>query len=163
MERRRGKEALVRPVATRAERDEDRRRRREAALALRQHMSPLQPAPDRFRVATWNVNSLKARSTALRRFLERARPDVLCLQETKASDVAPAAADIFDEFGYTTVHAGAGAYNGVAIASLHAISDVTASAGFDDVHLDREPRREQADAVRDRHPPARAHRGRGAC
>jgi exodeoxyribonuclease-3 len=103
-------------------------------------MSPLGTAPDRLRVATWNVNSLKARSAALGRFLARARPDVVCLQETKASDVAPAAADIFNEFGYTTAHAGAGAYNGVAIASLHAISDVTASAGFDDVHLDREPR-----------------------
>ena len=127
-------------MATRTERDEHRRRRREAALALRQHMSPLEAAPDRFRVATWNVNSLKARSAALRRFLVRARPDVVCLQETKASDVAPAAADVFSEFGYTTVHAGAGAYNGVAIASLRAISDVTASASFDDVHLDREPR-----------------------
>lgn len=46
---------------TTAEVREARRRRREAALALRAEMSPTGPAGDRFRVATWNVNSLKVR------------------------------------------------------------------------------------------------------
>ena len=127
-------------MASRRELDEARRRRREAALALRPQMSPRAAAPDHFRVATWNVNSLKARAAALRRFLERARPDVVCLQETKANEVVPVAAEVFDALGYTIVHAGAGSYNGVAIASLLPVSGVVASPGFDDEHLDREPR-----------------------
>ena len=35
------------------------------------------------RIATWNVNSLKARMDAVERWLERAQPDVLLMQETK--------------------------------------------------------------------------------
>jgi exodeoxyribonuclease III len=103
-------------------------------------MSPTGPAPENFRVATWNVNSLKARTPALRRFLERARPDVVMLQETKASTVAPVAAALFDELGYEVAHSGSGAYNGVAIAARHPIRDVVASAEFADEFLGREPR-----------------------
>ncbi len=127
-------------VAIRSELKEARRRRREAALALRPEMSPAGPAPEHFRVATWNVNSLKARTPALRRFLERTAPDVVLLQETKASEVAPVAVEVFDEFGYGVVHSGAGGYNGVAIAARHPIGDVVVSADFADEHLGREPR-----------------------
>jgi exodeoxyribonuclease-3 len=127
-------------VATTAELKEARRIRREAALALRQHMSPTGPAPEHFRVATWNVNSLRARTPALRRFLERSQPDVMLLQETKASEVAPVAAELFDQLGYAVVHSGSGAYNGVAIAARHPIEGVVAAADFDDQHLAREPR-----------------------
>ena len=46
------------------------------------------------RIATWNVNSLKARQDAVERWLARAEPDVLLIQETKLSDAdAPAHAD----------------------------------------------------------------------
>jgi len=38
------------------------------------------------RIATWNVNSLKARLPRVEEWLEYAAPDVLCLQETKLSD-----------------------------------------------------------------------------
>jgi exodeoxyribonuclease-3 len=103
-------------------------------------MSPPGPAPDHFRVATWNVNSLRARAPALRRFLDRARPDVVLLQETKASEVAPVAAEVFAEFDYDVAHSGSGGYNGVAIASRHHIADVVVSENFDDEHLGREPR-----------------------
>lgn len=103
-------------------------------------MSPTSPAAGQFRVATWNVNSLRARATSLGLFLERARPDVLCLQETKAAQVAPAAAEVFAEHGYTVAYAGTNSYNGVAIASLHPFDHVVASAEFDNEHLDREPR-----------------------
>ena len=42
------------------------------------------------RIATWNVNSLKARLEKVSWWLERARPDVLLMQETKLADsVAP--------------------------------------------------------------------------
>ena len=127
-------------MTTTAELKAARRQRREAALALREHMSPAGPAPERLRVATWNVNSLKARTPAVRRFLERARPDVLLLQETKSTEVAPVAATVFAELGYSVVHSGSGPYNGVAIAALHPISEVVASADLDDEHLAREPR-----------------------
>src|SRR5689334_22533876 len=98
-------------------------------------MSPAAPADSHLRVATWNVNSLKARTPALRRFLERARPDVVLLQETKASEVAPVAAAVFDEFGYSVVHSGSGQYNGVAIAARHPIESVETAAEFDDEDL----------------------------
>jgi exodeoxyribonuclease III len=103
-------------------------------------MSPPAPAPDFFRVGTWNVNSLRARTPALTRFLTRARPDVLCVQETKASQLPPATGQALDDLGYSIVHAGAGAYNGVAIASVHPIVSVQMSGEFGDEHLDREPR-----------------------
>ncbi len=111
-----------------------------AALAARASMAPSGPAEDRFRLATWNVNSLKARAAALDRFLGRVRPDVLCVQETKASTLADAAAAAFERHGYHVAYAGHGAYNGVAIASLHGITDREASGTFDDEHLDREAR-----------------------
>ena len=40
------------------------------------------------RIATWNVNSLKARLGRVERWLEMFEPDVLCLQETKLADDA---------------------------------------------------------------------------
>jgi endonuclease/exonuclease/phosphatase family protein len=62
--------------------------RRMAALALRPSLSPAGPAPDRLRVATWNLNSLRARLDGLDRFLPRVAPDILCLQEIKAAEVS---------------------------------------------------------------------------
>jgi exodeoxyribonuclease-3 len=68
------------------------------------------------RIATWNVNSLNARLDALERWLERAAPDVLLLQETKlADDDAPELT--FRMAGYDLLHHGEGRWNGVAIAS----------------------------------------------
>jgi exodeoxyribonuclease-3 len=80
------------------------------------------------RIATWNVNSLKARLEKVSWWLERARPDVLLLQETKSSDAnAPHAA--FRERGYELAHHGEGRWNGVAIASRCGIADVVANFG----------------------------------
>jgi exodeoxyribonuclease-3 len=68
------------------------------------------------RVATWNVNSLKARLERVLEWLDYARPDVLCLQETKlADDAVPAAA--LRAAGYEVLHHGEGRWNGVAIVS----------------------------------------------
>ncbi len=114
--------------------------RREAALAARPGMSPTGPTPDRLRFATWNVNSLRARLPAIDRFLEPARPDLLCLQETKAATVSDEARRLFERHGYGIEHVGANAYNGVAIAARHPIIDVQAAGDFDDPDLDREPR-----------------------
>jgi len=103
-------------------------------------MSPKQPAPEALRVATWNVNSLRRRVEPLDRFLERVSPDVLCLQETKATTIDAEATAVFHERGYRVVYAGAGAYNGVAIASRHDVREEVASGGFGVEVLDREPR-----------------------
>ena len=100
-------------------------------------MSPVGPSTDHFRVATWNVNSLRARANALGRLLERARPDVICFQETKATSLAPDAATLLAQHGYNVAYAGAGSYNGVAIASLHPIENEQASGALGSEHLDR--------------------------
>ncbi|HUQ64046.1 MAG TPA: exodeoxyribonuclease III [Acidimicrobiales bacterium] len=83
------------------------------------------------RVATWNVNSLKARLPRVEEWLAYAKPDVLCLQETKLADGAfPAMA--FQTLGYEAAHCGQGQWNGVAILSRVGLDDVV--AGFSDEH-----------------------------
>ena len=75
------------------------------------------------RIATWNVNSLKVRLPKLEEWLAIARPDVVCLQETKlADDAFPTMA--FSALGYDAVHHGEGRWNGVAILSRVGIDDV---------------------------------------
>ena len=110
--------------------------RRNAALALRSSLSPAGPAPSQLRIATWNLNSLRARLLGLERFLERAAPDVICLQETKTATVPKETLDLFAEYGYRLAHVGVGAYNGVGVLARHPISDVRASGAFDDEFLD---------------------------
>jgi exodeoxyribonuclease-3 len=80
------------------------------------------------RIATWNVNSLNARMGKVAWWLERARPDVLLMQETKLADAdAPLAA--FHDLGYELAHHGEGRWNGVAIASRSGISEVISNFG----------------------------------
>lgn len=68
------------------------------------------------RIATWNVNSLKARMPRVEEWLSYAKPDVLCLQETKLSDATfPHMA--FGALGYESIHHGDGQWNGVGILS----------------------------------------------
>ena len=82
------------------------------------------------RIATWNVNSLKARQEAVDNWLERAAPDILLMQETKLGD-ADAPVMAFGMAGYQLVHHGEGRWNGVAIAARNglAISDVVTNFG----------------------------------
>lgn len=80
------------------------------------------------RIATWNVNSLAARLPAVEKWLERAAPDILLMQETKlADDQAPDLS--FRMAGYELAHHGEGRWNGVAIASRAPISDVVTNFG----------------------------------
>jgi exodeoxyribonuclease-3 len=83
------------------------------------------PYPRGVRLATWNVNSLKARLDRVLAWTERHEPDVLCLQETKLTDAQAPALD-FKALGYELVHHGPGRWNGVAIASRLGIEDVVA-------------------------------------
>ncbi|MDQ6782115.1 MAG: exodeoxyribonuclease III [Actinomycetota bacterium] len=79
------------------------------------------------RIASWNVNSLKARLGRVEEWLSYAQPDVLCLQETKLANAAfPHLA--FSALGYETAHHGDGRWNGVAIASRVGLDDVV--SGF---------------------------------
>jgi exodeoxyribonuclease-3 len=68
-------------------------------------------------VATWNINSVRLRIEAVRRFLAKWQPDVLCLQETKVHDPDFPTAG-FIEAGYPHIAIrGEKSYNGVAIIS----------------------------------------------
>jgi exodeoxyribonuclease-3 len=80
------------------------------------------------RIATWNVNSLKARLEKVLWWLGRAEPDVLLIQETKLTDAAAPVAACRDA-GYALVHHGQKQWNGVAIASRHGITDVVTNFG----------------------------------
>jgi exodeoxyribonuclease-3 len=80
------------------------------------------------RIATWNVNSLKARLEKVVWWLERAKPDVLLMQETKLAD-ADAPAATFSQVGYALAHHGEGRWNGVAIASRCGIEAVVTNFG----------------------------------
>jgi exodeoxyribonuclease-3 len=82
------------------------------------------------RIATWNVNSLKARQEAVERWLERAAPDILMIQETKLTD-SDAPVMPFAMAGYQLVHHGEGRWNGVGIAARNgmAISDLVTNFG----------------------------------
>ncbi|MFI5042915.1 MAG: exodeoxyribonuclease III [Acidimicrobiales bacterium] len=80
------------------------------------------------RIATWNVNSLKARLDRVEEWLRIAGPDVLLMQETKLSDKA-APVMPFQMAGYELAHHGEGRWNGVAIASRVGIDAVVTNFG----------------------------------
>ena len=80
------------------------------------------------RIATWNVNSLKARMDRVEEWLAQRSPDVLLMQETKLSDEA-APAMPFSMAGYELLHHGEGRWNGVAIASRVGLADVVTNFG----------------------------------
>jgi exodeoxyribonuclease-3 len=75
------------------------------------------------KIATWNVNSLKVRLPHLLDWLATNPIDVVCLQETKTEDKNFPLAEI-EAAGYQVEFSGQKTYNGVAILSRDAISDV---------------------------------------
>lgn len=78
------------------------------------------------RIATWNVNSLRARADRVEAWLDRSDVDVLALQETKCRD-ENFPWDLFERKGYAVAHAGVNQWNGVAIASRVGLDDVERS------------------------------------
>jgi len=66
------------------------------------------------KIATFNINGIRARLPRLLEWLERERPDVACLQELKCADEALPIADI-EAAGYGAVWHGQKGFNGVAI------------------------------------------------
>ena len=71
----------------------------------------------RLKIASWNINSVRARVAIVERFLTEEQPDILCLQETKVEDKT-FPADLFDRLGYRDrkLH-GQRMHHGVAILS----------------------------------------------
>jgi len=72
------------------------------------------------KIATWNVNGIRARQTQFLEWIGRDRPDILCLQELKAAP-AQLAADLCDLAGHWCYWHGSRAYSGV---GLHIRKDV---------------------------------------
>jgi exodeoxyribonuclease-3 len=75
------------------------------------------------KLATWNVNSIRARHDAVLSWIARVEPDVLCLQETKVED-DDFPTDELLRLGYEVAVAGQKSYNGVAIASRLPLADI---------------------------------------
>ena len=80
------------------------------------------------KIATWNVNSIRVRLERLGKWLDKQRPDVLCLQELKAVDEA-FPLDAIKEAGYFAAVHGQKTYNGVAILSRTKPVDVRRGMG----------------------------------
>ena len=76
------------------------------------------------KIATWNINGIKARIDNVEKWLEQAQPDVACLQEIKSvSENFPS--ERFESLGYNVAVHGQKSFNGVAILSKLPFDEVT--------------------------------------
>ncbi|MBY6065310.1 exodeoxyribonuclease III [Leisingera aquaemixtae] len=83
------------------------------------------------KIATFNINGIKARAQALPDWLDEAQPDVVLLQEIKSVDEA-FPREIFEERGYNVETHGQKSFNGVAILSKLPLEDVSRGLPGDD-------------------------------
>lgn len=83
------------------------------------------------KIATFNVNSVKARLDTVLAWFRSANPDVTCLQEIKSETKSFPAME-FEALGYNCAVHGQKTYNGVALISKHKIEDVTIGLPGDD-------------------------------
>jgi exodeoxyribonuclease-3 len=81
------------------------------------------------KIASWNVNSIRARLDHVTAWLKARTPDVLLLQELKGTEF-PAAA--FEDLGYASVAVTQKSYNGVAILSRHPIETINTALSGDE-------------------------------
>ena len=75
------------------------------------------------RIASWNVNSAKARQDHILDYLKAGSADVLLIQETKTQDIN-FPVDLYQDAGWNVVFHGQKSYNGVAIAARQPLTDV---------------------------------------
>src|SRR5262245_25281664 len=75
------------------------------------------------KIATWNINGVKARIDSAVTWLKEAAPDVACFQEIKCTDEA-FPADAFEALGYNVAVHGQKGFNGVAILSKRPLDEV---------------------------------------
>jgi exodeoxyribonuclease-3 len=83
------------------------------------------------RLATWNINSVKARTDTVIAWLKEASPDVVCLQEIKCEDHA-FPREPFEALGYNIAVHGQKSFNGVAILAKQPLEDVRSGLPGDD-------------------------------
>jgi len=83
------------------------------------------------RIATWNINGIKARLPQLLAWLQQEKPDIVCLQEIKSVDEAFPRAEI-EALGYNVETHGQKSWNGVAILSLLPFDEVSRGLPGDD-------------------------------
>ena len=83
------------------------------------------------KIATFNINGIKARAHALPEWLDEMRPDVVLLQEIKSPDQA-FPRDLFEDRGYNVETHGQKSFNGVAILSRFPLEDVSRGLPGDD-------------------------------
>ncbi len=79
-------------------------------------------------IASFNVNSIRARLPVIEKWFKKIQPDVLCIQETKATDIDFPLKEI-KSFGYDAAFMGEKSYNGVAVLSKIPLENI--SYGFD--------------------------------
>ena len=91
-------------------------------------------SPQTIKIATWNVNSLKARLQNVLVWLKEFSPDVVMFQEIKCVDDAVPCLEI-EELGYNIATHGQKTYNGVAIISKSPIEDVERGLPGDDADM----------------------------
>jgi exodeoxyribonuclease-3 len=91
----------------------------------------------KWKIATFNVNGIRSRQKVLLTWIERNRPDVLCLQEIKCQDPEFPVEDL-EQLGYQANVCGQKSFNGVAILSTQAPDEVR--RGFGDGQSDVEAR-----------------------
>lgn len=78
---------------------------------------------ENLRIASWNINSVRARAAMVGQFLDEAQPDILCLQETKVEDTL-FPHELFTQRGYAHIHlCGQKMHHGVAIISRVPVAD----------------------------------------
>ncbi len=86
------------------------------------------------KIATWNINGVRARIENLKAWLKNAEPDVACLQEIKSVNEA-FPAEALDGSGYNISLHGEKGFNGVAILSKRPIEDVLIGLPGDDADV----------------------------
>ncbi|WGW02738.1 exodeoxyribonuclease III [Tropicibacter oceani] len=100
------------------------------------------------KIATFNINGIKARLNALTDWLDEAQPDVVLCQEIKSVDEA-FPREPFEDRGYNVETHGQKGFNGVAILSKRPLEDVTRGLPGDDT--DEQARWIEATVVGDTH------------
>jgi exodeoxyribonuclease-3 len=96
------------------------------------------------RIATWNVNSIRARIDRVADWVERSDLDVIAMQETKCKD-DQFPTDRFEALGYQVAHVGYSQWNGVAVLSRVGLDDV--EVGFPEMPTWGDPAAAEARAV----------------
>ncbi len=83
------------------------------------------------KIATWNINGIKARIDTLQEWLKQTNPDVAVLQEIKSVD-ENFPNEVFEDLGYNVETHGQKSFNGVAILSKRPLEDVSRGLPGDD-------------------------------